>query len=188
MPITALDPRTALVVIDLQGGILAASKAPGIDAVVAKSAELAAAFRSRGLPVVLVNVDAGVSSRTDRTPVAPAPREFPPGFADLLPELGRHGDDILVTKRTWGAFHGTDLDARLRDAGVTGIVITGVATTAGVESTARAAHEHGYNVTFATDAMTDGDPVAHQNSVERIFPKIGETATTEEILAVLAAS
>jgi nicotinamidase-related amidase len=187
MPITALDPRTALVVIDLQVGIRATG-ASGIDAVVARSAELAAAFRDRGLPVVLVNVDAGVSSRTDRTPVTPPPRVFPPDFAELLAELGRHDDDILVTKKTWGAFHGTDLDARLRSAGVTGIVITGVATTAGVESTARAAHEHGYNVTFATDAMVDSDPIAHQNSVERIFPKIGETATTDEILAVLAAS
>ena len=188
MPITALDARTALVVIDLQSGIRAASNAPGIDEVVGLSAELASAFRDRGLPVVLVNVDAGVSARTDRTPVAPPPREFPEGFTVLLPELGQVAGDILVTKQTWGAFHGTDLDARLTDAGVTGIVITGVSTTAGVESTARAAHEHGYNVTFAIDAMTDGDPEAHRNSIERIFPKIGETATTEQILAVLAAS
>ena len=90
-----------------------------------------------------------------------------------------------MTKQTWGAFHNTDLDAQLKDRGVTEVVVTGVATTAGVESTARAAYEHGYNVVLATDAMTDTSAEAHANSVERIFPRLGETATTAEILEKL---
>jgi nicotinamidase-related amidase len=84
-----------------------------------------------------------------------------------------------------GAFHGTTLDAHLRDLGVTQVVVTGVATTVGVEGTARAAHEHGYHVVLATDAMTDRDADAHHNSVTRIFPRLGETATTAEILDML---
>jgi nicotinamidase-related amidase len=95
---------------------------------------------------------------------------------------------LRVTKMTWGAFHETPLDASLRDLRVTQIVLAGIATSAGVESTARSAHEHGYNVVLATDAMTDRDPVAHSNSIERIFPRLGETATTSEILDMLEAT
>jgi nicotinamidase-related amidase len=93
-----------------------------------------------------------------------------------------------VTKRTWGAFHATDLDAQLHVHGVTQVVLTGVATSAGVESTARAAHEHGYNVVVITDAMTDASAEAHANSVERIFPRLGERATTSEVLERLEAA
>lgn len=103
--------------------------------------------------------------------------------AALAAAFRRHG--LPVTKRTWGAFHGTPLDTLLRDRGVTQIVLTGVATSAGVESTARAAHEHGYHVVLAIDAMTDRDADAHDHSVQRIFPRIGETATTGDILAML---
>ena len=92
-----------------------------------------------------------------------------------------------MTKRNWGAFHGTDLDVQLRRRGVTQVVIGGIATSMGVESTARAAHEHGYHVTLATDAMADMSAATHQNSVERIFPRLGQTGTTDEILALLEA-
>jgi nicotinamidase-related amidase len=100
-------------------------------------------------------------------------------------ELAGHPDDIVVTKRNWGAFHGTDLDVQLRRRGITQIALGGIATSMGVESTARAAHEHGYHVTLAVDAMADMSPEAHENSVVRIFPRLGETGTTDEILALL---
>ncbi len=90
-----------------------------------------------------------------------------------------------MTKQTWGAFHGTSLHADLTRAGVTQIVLVGVATGAGVESTARAAHEHGYHVVLVTDAMTDRSRQAHDNSVELIFPRLGETTTAAEFLAEL---
>jgi nicotinamidase-related amidase len=94
-------------------------------------------------------------------------------------------DDFRVTKLRWGAFYNTSLDAYLQERGVTQVVLAGIATSAGVESTARAAHEHGYHVVLAVDAMTDRDAAAHANSVERIFPKLGETATAAEILDLL---
>jgi nicotinamidase-related amidase len=192
MALTTLDERTALVVVDLQAGIAAAPVQPYSGAeVVARSVELADAFRARGLPVVLVRVcfaadgaDA-VPGRTEGPrPGAAAAR--PAGWDVIVPELAGRPGDIVVTKRNWGAFHGTDLDVQLRRRGVTQVVLTGIATGMGVESTARAAHEHGYHVTLATDAMSDRDAEVHRNSVERIFPRLGETGTTDEILKLLA--
>jgi len=189
MPVTTLDPKTALVVIDLQGGVVAAPLAPIPAAdVIARTAALAAAFRAHGLPVVLVrftnlpdNSD-GVAGRIDGGPRPPRPA--PEGWDVVVGEITGPGD-IVVTKRNWGAFHGTDLDAQLRRRGVTQIVLTGIATSVGVESSARAAHEHNYHVTLAVDAMTDLDEVTHRNSVERIFPRLGETGTTAEIIELL---
>ena len=184
MPATALDQKTALVVIDLQKGVVAMPTAPPAGEVVAQAARLAAAFRRRGLPVVLVNV-AGVAPGRAEAP-RPDVSAFPADWSDLVPELGAQPGDHRVTKRSWGAFTGTDLLEFLKREGVTQIVLTGVATSIGVESTARQAHELGFNVTLATDAMTDLRPEAHANSVGRIFPRLGETATTDEILALVA--
>jgi nicotinamidase-related amidase len=182
MPVTALDPKTALIIVDLQKGVAAMAGAERIAGVVERSAALASAFRAKGLPVVLVNVEAVAPGRTQQArPTA----TFPPEFTEFLPELNRQPSDHVVTKRTWGAFTGTDLEAYLKGAGVTQVVCTGVATSAGVESTARFAHELGFNVTLATDAMSDMSPEAHENSIARIFPRMGETGTTDEILALL---
>jgi nicotinamidase-related amidase len=180
--LTSLDPVTALIVIDLQAGIVAMPTAQPTAEVVRRAAELADAFRRHALPVVLVNVDGVAPGRADQ----PMPmRVFPPAFFQLVPELNRQPTDHLVTKRTWGAFTNTGLDAHLRGLGVTQLVIVGVATSAGVESTARFAHELGFNVSFAVDAMTDRSAEAHENSVTRIFPRIGETGTVADVLALL---
>ena len=192
MPVTTLDPRTALVVIDLQNGVLAAPGGPhSTGDVLARTVRLVEAFRARGLPVVLVRVTAAadgsdaVPGRADR----PRPAgTWPAGWDEIAGELAGHPGDIVVTKRNWSAFYGTDLDLHLRRRGVTQIVLTGVATSIGVESTARAAHEHGYHVTLATDAMTDFDPEAHRHSVEKIFPRLGETGATSDILGLLTAT
>jgi nicotinamidase-related amidase len=190
--ITTIDPKTALVVIDLQNGITAmpGSPLPTSD-VVKNSVELAEAFRARDLPVVLVNVTVAedfadaVPGRTDRSS---AGRQFPEGWDQIIADLDGHAGDIRVTKRNWSAFYGTDLDLHLRRRGVTQIVLTGIATSIGVESTARFAHEHGYHVTVASDAVTDSNADAHQNSVERIFPRLAEIGTTADILAALPAA
>ncbi|MFI9050895.1 isochorismatase family protein [Streptomyces sp. NPDC053427] len=183
MPVTTLDPTTALVLIDLQKGIAGLPTAPHPAAeVIARGARLAAAFRARELPVVLVNVTGGAPGRTETAPHGATP---PADWAELVPELDRQPADITVTKQQWGAFHGTGLDLELRRRGVTQIVLAGIATSIGVESTARAAHEHGYHVTLATDAVTDLDEAAHRHSLEKIFPRLGETGTTEAILALL---
>jgi nicotinamidase-related amidase len=183
--LTTLDPKPALVVIDLQKGLMAVPTAHPIEGVVEQAARLAGAFRRHQLPVVLVNATGRAPGRTEADQ-ARSPDSAPPAdWADLVDELDTQPDDHLVTKRRWGAFHDTSLDARLQAIGVTQVVLAGIATSIGVESTARSAYEHGYNVVLATDAMTDRDPDAHDNSVGRIFPKLGETATTAEIIDLL---
>jgi nicotinamidase-related amidase len=188
MPLTALDPLTALVVIDLQKGVLGMDTQPHTTAdVLDRSRRLAEAFRARALPVVLVRVSFapdGADATPGRTETGSAGGARQAGWDELDATL-LHEGDIVVTKRNWGAFHGTDLDVHLRRRGVTQVVLTGVATSAGVESTARAAHEHGYHVTLVTDAMADRSADVHAHSTERIFPRLGETGTTDEVLALL---
>jgi nicotinamidase-related amidase len=187
VPVTTLDPRTALIVIDLQAGVVGLSSAHPMDGVVANSVALAEAFRANDLPVVLVNVTGAPGGRTERSGRGGLGAR-PEGWDILIPELNQQSSDHLVTKQTRGAFTGTDLEQYLKASGVTQVVIAGVATGSGVESTARHAHELGFNVTLATDAMTDMSAEVHENSVLRIFPSIGETGTTAEILVLLAGS
>jgi nicotinamidase-related amidase len=185
MPVSTLDEKTALVVIDLQKGVAAMASAHPMDEVVANSARLAAAFREHGLPVVLVNATGVAPGRTQES-AGRARGAFPPDFAELLPELDAQPSDLLVSKQRWGAFTGTSLHQSLQDRGVTQVVVTGVATQAGVESTARSAHELGYHVVLVTDAMTSRDTVDHDHAIERIFPRLGELGTTDEVLEILA--
>jgi len=182
MPVTTLDPKTTLVVIDLQKGVVGLPTVHPTNEVVKHARELADAFRRHELPVVLVNVDGGAPGRGEQTW---STRDLPSGWTDLIPELNQQPTDHTVTKRTWGAFTNTGLERHLRDLGVTQVVIAGVATSIGVESTARHAHENGFHVTLAVDAMTDMNAEAHQNSVTRIFPRLGETGTTQEIIELL---
>jgi nicotinamidase-related amidase len=188
MPATALDRKTALVVIDLQRGT---SKFPTIHPfhdIVSNTLRLAEAFRRSELPVVLVTVafspDGGDRLRS-RTEMPPRAMPADPELVRLVPELEPKPGDILVTKRQWSAFYGTELDLQLRRRQVTGIVLTGVATSIGVDSTARAAYERAYNVTFAADAITDVDPAAHEFAMKRIFPRLGEIDSTDALLALL---
>ncbi len=182
MPVTTLDSNTALIVVDLQKGIVTLPVIHPIADVIERTRVLLDAFRKRDLPVVLVNVDGGAPGRTEQ----PRLRSLPPGFSDLIPELDRQPSDITVTKKTWGAFANTDLEAQLKAKGVTQVVITGVATGTGVEATARQAYEQGFNVTLALDAMTDLRAEAHAYSVAHVFPRLGETGSTQDILNLLA--
>lgn len=185
MPLTKMDPTAALVAIDLQKGIVSMPTAHPVSEIVARSAQLARAFRERGLPVVLVHVTGMAPGRTD---TGFRNLSFPPDWAELVPELEQGADDLVISKQRWGAFIGTSLDEHLRQRGVTQIFLTGVATSIGVESTARSAYDAGYNVVLMADAMTDRDSDAHRYSVEKIFPRLGETDTTENVLRVLARS
>ena len=184
MAITKLETTAALVVIDLQKGILGLPTVHPVNEIVGRAAQLAQAFRERGLPVVLVNVTGGAPGRTE----AGVPKfSFPPGWSELVPELKQKPDDLIVSKQRWGAFLGTNLNECLQGRGVTQIVLAGIATSIGVESTARSAYDLGYNVTLVVDAMTDRDADAHRYSVEKIFPRLGETAKTQEALNLLKA-
>ncbi len=181
MPLTQLDSKPALVVIDLQKGLAGLPTVHPFTEIVARTALLARAFRA-GLPVVLVNVTGAAPGRTD---AGPPKFSFPPDWTELVPELEAIPGHQKVTKERWGAFHGTSLDDYLRAEGVTQIVLAGVATSIGVESTARSAYDLGYNVTLVLDAMTDLSPDAHRHTIENIFPRLGETAATSDVLKLL---
>ncbi|MEU8922147.1 isochorismatase family protein [Kitasatospora sp. NPDC048545] len=166
---TALDPRsTALVLIDLMDRIVANPLAPHAGSeVAATSLELARAFRAAGAPVVAVRVE------------RPNVVEQPPG-SDLLAEVEAVADEVVV-KRTIGAFQGTGLHELLRARGVETLVFAGIATNLGVESSARAAADHGYELVFVEDAMTGLTAEEHRAAVELDFPRLGEVVVAEDV-------
>ena len=182
MTITALDSTTALIVIDLQAGTLGGPTAHPADEIVARAADLLAAFRQRDLLVVLANVNGTPAGRTEYGSGA---REFPAGFSALVPGLDRQPGDVTVTRATWSAFAGTDLDAILTERGITQVVLAGIATSFGVESTARDAYDRGYSVALAIDAITDRSADAHAASVSGVFPALGQSGTAAEVIALL---
>jgi nicotinamidase-related amidase len=186
-----LDPRsTAVVVIDIQKGIVGMPGAPHSTAsVVANCARLVEAARCLGAQPVLVHVGGSrdgadrLKLTVDQTWSGPAP--LPADWSDLVPELGSHPRDIVILKRQWGAFYGTELELQLRRRKLSTIVLCGIASEFGVESTARDAYELGYEQVFAEDAMTGRSADSHANSVTRIFPRMGRVRRTEEIIAAL---
>ena len=178
----ALDPRTtALVLIDLQNGILGRKLAPiSADELVERSKTLARRFRAEGAPVVLVNAAPATDEPRAVDESFALPKTLPAGFIDLAPGLAAPGD-ILITKSTWGAFSVPELDRELRKRGVRTIALGGVATQFGVESTARQAWELGYELVIVTDATTSIAIEAHDNSMRRIFPRIARVTDSSAL-------
>jgi nicotinamidase-related amidase len=185
---TRLDRATALILIDLQHGITALPTVDPSDQIVARGARLAEAFRAHKKLVVATRVafspDGGdvVKTRTAANRGGPTPT---PDYGEFRSELKLGNGDIPITKRGWNAFYGTELDLELRRRKITGIVLAGISTSIGVESAARAANERGYELTIVSDAVTDTARGAHLNSLEVIFPRIAELATTDDVLSAL---
>ncbi|MCX8255537.1 Isochorismatase family protein YecD [Beijerinckiaceae bacterium RH AL1] len=185
-PVT-LDPkRTALVLIDLQNGIVGMPTQPrsGADTLAAGKA-LAERFRAAGAPVVLVNVafapdfaDAPPSNVDE--PMRLSAGGLPEGWSELAPGLAQ-ASDIRVTKRNWGAFHGTELDTVLRRRGVTTIVLGGIATNMGVEGTAREAWAHGYDLVVVEDATSGVSTELHEMAFRHILPRLGRVRSSAAV-------
>lgn len=198
--ITDLDKNAALVLIDLQQGILelaanAHAAQPDkladmsrIPQVLDNAAQLIAAFRRKALPIVIVNVNSYGEAWTKTRKDNPLSGTQPPpeNYTKIVDELKTSEEDIFITKKTWSAFFNTGLHEELQKRQVTNIVLGGVATSIGVEGTGRDASVLGYNLSFVSDAMSDFTLEAHQHSLTRIFPRIGETGTTDTILAQLS--
>ncbi len=187
----SFDPKTTvLVLIDLQRGILARDVQPhAASDVLARAIQLADRCRRVGVPVVLVRVTPSPDGRDRLTPAADQifapPGPMPEGYADFPPELGPKSGDIVITKRQWGAFYGTELDLQLRRRGIRTIILGGIATTFGVESTARDAYERGYAQVFAEDAMAALTAEAHAFALANVLGRIGRVRSTTEVLAGL---
>lgn len=184
--VTAIDKNTALVLIDLQKGIVGYPLVHPVADVLNNSAKLVAAFREAGLPIVIVNVNpagaAWTKARKDAKQAGAPPKD---DWLEIVPEIQTQPDDIFITKHTWSAFFETQLQNELQKRGVTGIVIGGISTSIGVEGTARTASEHGYNITFASDATTDMVASAYEHSLNLIFPRMGEVDATDNIIEIL---
>lgn len=184
--------KTALIAVDFQEGILRVPFVPhAASAVLANGARLAKYFREIGSVVALTRVawapdfaDA-LTQKVDR-PLPMPPGGLPEDWADLSADLDVQSTDIVITKRQWNAFHGTELDLQLRRRGIERIVLCGIASNMGVESTARAGYELGYQIVFAEDAISSVAPGMHEFAVQAIFPMIGFVRSTEQILAPAA--
>lgn len=190
MPDLTIDAAsTALVLIDLQRGIATGTTVPNAAPdVVARAARLAAACRARGVTVVLVHVDPGPNGVLFPRPEADQPRppmQITAEFSELDPALGRQPSDVVVTKHQPNAFYGTDLEIQLRRRGVRTILLGGISTNVGVEATARAAHERGFEQVFVPDVMAAREADLHEHSVRRIFPTLGRVRALDVVLSAL---
>jgi nicotinamidase-related amidase len=196
--ITTIDKQTALVLIDLQRGVVRMKTAHPKKNILLKASMLVDVFRTAHLPVVVVYINPlGADWTKTRVEVSEIPRNFViqtiakmalpmTGFTDIVPEIEVQPEDILIEKTSWNAFFQTSLDEELKKREITQLVLAGISTSIGVEGTARAASELGYNLIFATDAMTDKSKDAHDNSIRNIFPRLGELGTVMEITRKLS--
>lgn len=184
--ITAIDKNTALVLIDLQNSVVSVQTKPhSVEDVLKNVNDLIAAFRKKQLPIVLVNVKpAGEWINARKEAKMPS---FPndENIYKISDKVNADKNDIYITKHTWSAFFETELNNELKKKSITNTVLGGISTSIGVEGTARAASELGYNITLATDAMTDRVEAAHHHSIQNIFSRLGETGTTKEIIEIL---
>ena len=181
----ALEPKTtALVLIDLEHGIVSAAGSLAAD-VLKNGVLLSKALRQAGGTVIFTRVL--LTEMLSREVDAPAPKKSNPlpNASDLVPELDRQPGDVVVTKRQWGAFYGTDLEQQLRRRGIRTLVMGGIATNMGVESTARDAFDRGYELVFAEDAMAGISPAAEEFAVKTLFPLMGRVRSTDQIVKAL---
>ena len=182
--------KAALVVIDLQKGIVGMPAQPHpASAVVTNAAKIAKAFRENHLPVFLVRVAPSSDGKDGLQPIADNKMQMniprPSDWAEIVPELGPEPSDFVITKKQWGAFYGTELDLQLRRRKIETIVLCGISTNAGVESTARFAYEYGYQQIFVEDACSARSKEEHEHTMKTMFPRIGRIRKTEEILSAL---
>jgi len=184
-----LDPKkTALVLIDLQNAILAMTPAPhSADKVVGNSVKLANAFRAKGAPVVYVRVDLNdfLKLPVDQ-PHNMGDKPLPAVASEIAASAGFQPGDILITKRHWGAFAGTDLDQQLKSRGIDTVVLTGISTNIGVESTARQGTGLGFAFVLVEDACSSHNTEHHRFAFENIFPRLTRVRSTDEVLTSLA--
>jgi nicotinamidase-related amidase len=189
MSILISPEKTALVIIDLQVGIVGLEGKPySTTSVVEKNQQLAQLIREKGGQVVLVHVDFH-DGKDALKPITDNPStrsgERSKNWSEIVSELGPEKEDLIITKRQWGAFFGTDLDLQLRRRGIDTIILTGIATNIGVETTAREAFQYNYQQIFVEDAMTGLTEEEHLHTVKYIFPKMGRVRMTADVLEAL---
>ncbi|HUF97763.1 MAG TPA: isochorismatase family protein [Ilumatobacter sp.] len=181
--------RTAVVFMDLQGAIINLPATPHtVASVVQAATEVLAAARESSIQVFFVRAGTEPDGLDWPAPDSGVPhqaRQFSAADREIMPELDRRSGDILITKRQWGAFYGTDLELQLRRRGIDTLVLSGISTNHVVESSARDAWERGFRLLFVEPAMSGMVPGMHQAAIEHTFPRIGhvlDTTTTCQLL------
>jgi nicotinamidase-related amidase len=181
--------KTALVVIDLQKGIASIPTEPYPSKVVIENTvKILTECRKNNMTVFLVHVSPSPDFKDALRPVSESTFQssgYNPSWSEFVPELNIQPSDFLITKRQWGAFYGTELDLQLRRRGIDTIILCGISTNFGVESTARFAYEFGFNQIFVSDAMAARSKEEHNNSLKFIFPRLGLIRNTNEIIQAL---
>lgn len=178
--------KTALVVIDLQKGIVSMQTEPHSSKVVIENTvKILTEARRRDIPVFLVHVTPSPDLKDALRPVSETSYQmskYDSSWSEYVPELSIQPSDFLITKHQWGAFYGTDLDLQLRRRGIDTIILCGISTNFGVESTGRFAYEYGFNQIFVSDAMAARSKEEHEHPLKYIFPRLGLIRTTNEVL------
>lgn len=187
-----LAPRkTALVLIDLQKGILGMPTAPHAPAqILANAALVATALKKAGGTIILVRVAFSANYADKPNQATDVPMVVPPGglpadWADFAPEIASLDADAVITKRQWSAFYGTELDLQLRRRGIDTVVLGGLMTNFGVESTARDGWQHNYAMVIAEDATSGFTAELHAFAIGHVLPRIARVRSTADIVASL---
>ena len=184
MPATQLDAVTALIVVDLQALTLGNARVVSAEDVVARAARLMEAFHTRKLPVVIAT---STGTPAGRTTYAPGGRDWPEEATALAPGLPVSQTDIAVSRHGLSVFADPSLEQQLRERGVTHVVIVGLVTSFGVESSARAAYDLGFTVTVVSDAVSDLRAEPHENALRNVLPVVGTVVTTDQVIDALSA-
>lgn len=174
--------RPALIVVDLQRVTIGNARASSEPDWLARATAVADAFRARGLPVVSAT---SVGTPQGRTTYAASGRDWPGDALPLVPEAAQGTHDIAVARRGLSVFAGTDLADRLRSEGVTTVVLVGIATSFGVESSARQAYDLGFSVVVVSDATADLTADAHAHALTSVFPVIGQVGTAQQVTTAI---
>ena len=181
--------NTALVVIDLQKGITSINTEPyPAKTIIENTRKLLDIARKKDLPIFLVHVKPSNDQKDILYPESEASYKLPehdPSWSDYVPELNIQPSDFLITKHQWGAFYGTELDLQLRRRQISTIILCGISTNIGVESTARFAYEYGFNQIFISDAMGARSKEEHEYPLKYIFPRLGLIRSTDEVVNAL---
>ncbi len=182
-----IPEKTAFISIDLQKGITSREMQPNkSNDVIKNAAKIAEVARANGIFVVLVNVTP-FDGKDSLNPIVDNKPSWgnmtrSDDWSEIVPEMNPQKNDLKITKRQWGAFHGTELDLQLRRRGIDTIILCGISTNIGVETTAREAYQHGYNQIIAIDACTAMTEEEHISSEKHTFSRIARIRKTEDIV------
>ena len=183
-----LDPKTtALLLIDLQNAVLSRETKPyGASEVLERSRAMAEAFRAKRALVVYVRVPLNEVLSLPTDEVMNLPKDIPAAASEIADAAGMQSGDLLISKHHWGAFAQTALEGGLRSRGVATVVLAGIATNMGVESTLRQGTGLGFAFVTVEDACSTFSREMHDFAFKTIFPRLSYVRTTQQVLEALA--